>query len=246
VIQHTVTSHYDVLGLPSTATTEEIKRSFRKLARQCHPDVIGWKDPTKLVWAEERFKAISYAHDTLIDPIKRSHYDKSRSDSRQMYSYAYGYVPLDDDAYQLTGAVETAYDLAWDEFISKPFGWVEKSLRFYTRWEFVVSLALVVGAIAWFSTGHELSTLEMMRFLVTTRSMPDVESNIPFMGGLISLVMAFVVTLASTAYALIMHPYSRRHNADFMAQLIDHASNMLAMLGVVCITAGLIIGYNFF
>ena len=62
---------YQVLGVSKTASAEEIKRAFKKLARKYHPDVNP-DDRT----AEERFKEISFAADVLGDPEKRKRYDE--------------------------------------------------------------------------------------------------------------------------------------------------------------------------
>lgn len=62
--------YYEVLGLTKGATDEEIKRSFRKLAKQYHPDVN--KDPG----AEEKFKEIGEAYSVLSDPQKKAQYDQ--------------------------------------------------------------------------------------------------------------------------------------------------------------------------
>lgn len=64
---------YKELGISSGATQDEIKKAYRKLARDLHPD----KNPgdTK---AEERFKAVSEAHAVLADPEKRKEYDEAR------------------------------------------------------------------------------------------------------------------------------------------------------------------------
>ncbi|MES2309806.1 MAG: DnaJ C-terminal domain-containing protein [Verrucomicrobiota bacterium] len=62
--------YYDVLGLSRNASDEEIKKAFRKLARQYHPDVAKNK-----ATAEEKFKAINEAHEVLSDPEKRKKYD---------------------------------------------------------------------------------------------------------------------------------------------------------------------------
>ena len=61
--------YYASLGVERDATAEEIKKAYRKLARQYHPDVA------KEEGAEERFKEISEAYQTLSDPEKRQAYD---------------------------------------------------------------------------------------------------------------------------------------------------------------------------
>jgi len=61
--------YYAVLGVPKTASQEEIRRAYRKLARTHHPDVN--KDPG----AEERFKELGEAYAVLSDPEKRAAYD---------------------------------------------------------------------------------------------------------------------------------------------------------------------------
>lgn len=62
--------YYEVLGVSKTATDEEIKRAFRKLAKQYHPDVNKDAD------AEEKFKEIGEAYAVLSDPEKRRQYDQ--------------------------------------------------------------------------------------------------------------------------------------------------------------------------
>jgi molecular chaperone DnaJ len=68
---------YKVLEVPESANAEEIKRAFRKLARQYHPD----KNPDDAK-AEERMKEISEASDVLSDPKKRAEYDEVRKMAR--------------------------------------------------------------------------------------------------------------------------------------------------------------------
>src|SRR5437763_1348507 len=65
--------YYKTLGVGKNATDEEIKKAYRKLARQYHPD----RNPGDKK-AEERFKEISQAHDVLSDPEKRKAYDRGQ------------------------------------------------------------------------------------------------------------------------------------------------------------------------
>lgn len=63
--------YYTTLGVAREATPEEIKKAFRKLARQYHPDTAKDKKV-----AEEKFKEINEAHEVLSDPEKRRKYDQ--------------------------------------------------------------------------------------------------------------------------------------------------------------------------
>src|ERR1700726_5149074 len=83
--------YYEVLGLPRTATEEEIRKEYRKLARKHHPDV----NPGDKA-AEEKFKNLSEANEVLSDPKKRKIYD-------QLGFYSDNIVPATADAYARGG-----------------------------------------------------------------------------------------------------------------------------------------------
>ena len=63
--------YYAILGVKKTATAEEIRKAFRKLARKYHPDVNPGDKK-----AEEKFKELSEANDVLSDEKKRRIYDQ--------------------------------------------------------------------------------------------------------------------------------------------------------------------------
>ena len=70
--------YYEVLGVPRGASSEEIKKSFRTLARKFHPDVA--KDKKQ---AEEKFKEINEAYEVLSDPDKRKKFDELGANWKQ-------------------------------------------------------------------------------------------------------------------------------------------------------------------
>src|SRR6202161_2013578 len=82
---------YEILGVKKSASAEDIRKAFRKLARKYHPDVNpGDKS------AEEKFKALSEANDVLSDPKKRKIYD-------QVGFYSDNIDPATAEAYARSG-----------------------------------------------------------------------------------------------------------------------------------------------
>ena len=77
--------YYAVLGVPKNASAAEVKKAYRKLAQQHHPDTKQG-DPS----AEERFKEISAAYDVLGDPEKRKAYDQVRDMSASGFGPGFG------------------------------------------------------------------------------------------------------------------------------------------------------------
>jgi DnaJ-class molecular chaperone len=67
---------YQILGVARTASADEIRKAYRKLARKLHPD-LNPGDRS----AEERFKKVSAAHDLLSDPEKRARFDRGEIDA---------------------------------------------------------------------------------------------------------------------------------------------------------------------
>ena len=80
---------YEVLGVPKSATAEDIKQSYRKLAKKLHPDLNPGNKK-----AEQSFKEVSAAYDLLSDPEKKARFDRGEIDAsgaeqRQPFYKAY-------------------------------------------------------------------------------------------------------------------------------------------------------------
>ena len=99
-----MSDYYQLLGVDREAGSEEIKRAYRRLARQYHPDVNG-NDPE----AAERFKEISKAYSVLSDPEKRQRYD------------AYGEAGIDGFAGQ-AGDPFAGFGASFDDLLGAFFG----------------------------------------------------------------------------------------------------------------------------
>jgi DnaJ-class molecular chaperone len=69
----TTKDYYEILGVQRSASAEDIKKAYRKLAREHHPDMVKESDKSA---AEKRFKEINEAYQVLSDPQKRKMYDQ--------------------------------------------------------------------------------------------------------------------------------------------------------------------------
>lgn len=104
-------NYYEILGVPTDATSEEIKKEFRRLARKYHPDV----NPGDAS-AEEKFKDINEAHEVLSDPNKRSQYDqfskflKKKGTSRPVTRSASARNTFSRNGTSRTSTTEVDYD----------------------------------------------------------------------------------------------------------------------------------------
>jgi len=108
--------YYDILGVSSDATQDQIKRAYRKLARKYHPDVSEAAD------ADQRFKEVGEAYEVLKDGEKRAAYDQLGSGWQQGQDFR---PPPDWDAagYDFSGGGYTTADAAhFSDFFESLFG----------------------------------------------------------------------------------------------------------------------------
>ena len=81
-------TYYTVLGIPETATQEDVKRAYRNLIRQVHPDSVPNASPYWRRASEEKSKEINEAYGVLSDPHRRSGYDGQLARDRGSYESA--------------------------------------------------------------------------------------------------------------------------------------------------------------
>jgi curved DNA-binding protein len=114
--------YYQVLGVPKTARAEEIKKAYRKLAMQYHPD----RNPGKEQWANDKFKEINEAYAVLGDPEKRKQYDQfgTTGNVGDIFGSKYTSTTFDDLMKEFGGA-----GLGFD-FMDNIFGDVLKNRNF--------------------------------------------------------------------------------------------------------------------
>lgn len=118
--------YYEILGVPRTATADEIKKAFRKLARKYHPDVS--KEPN----AEARMQEINEANTVLSDPEKRAAYDQLGRNYQSGQDFR---PPPDWDAgFEFSGQGLSPEDAAnFSDFFAEIFGRMGGGHAFHTR-----------------------------------------------------------------------------------------------------------------
>ena len=115
---------YQVLGVKPDASADEIRKAYRKLAKQLHPDLNPGKPE-----AEARFKSISAAYDLLSDAEKRARYDRGEIDESGAERPRYSYRPHAEGAEGWKYQPEGEMDLGDLEDLFAAFGSAGRARR---------------------------------------------------------------------------------------------------------------------
>ncbi|CAM9341449.1 unnamed protein product [Bubo scandiacus] len=113
--------YYEVLGLQKSASQDDIRKSYHKLALKWHPD----KNPSNKEEAEKKFKAVAEAYKVLSDPQKRLCYDRSVKESRShresategcdsFFDSSYVLHDLEDIFREIFGGMDPFVHAFWD------------------------------------------------------------------------------------------------------------------------------------
>src|SRR5512141_1453222 len=108
---------YSVLGLKPTASPAEIKRAYRRLARRFHPD-INPGDPAAAV----RFREVSEAYETLVDPERRRRYDERGAVVEERVDAAFGFEGFDFSVEAAEGPRASTFGDLFAEVIQQGYG----------------------------------------------------------------------------------------------------------------------------
>lgn len=117
--------YYAILGVPRSATADDIKKAYRKMAMQFHPD----KNPGKEQWATEKFKEINEAFGVLGDTTKRKQYDQfgTPGNANDVFSSAQTSTTFEDLMKDFQGSGLRS------DFLDKMFGDMMKGKGFSFR-----------------------------------------------------------------------------------------------------------------
>ena len=104
--------YYEVLEVPKTATADELKKAYRKMAKKYHPDA----NPNNKAEAEAKFKEVNEAYEVLSDPQKRQMYDQFGFNGPQSSGFGGG-----NGYYSYTGGFD-GFDIDLEDIMSSIFG----------------------------------------------------------------------------------------------------------------------------
>ena len=238
---------YDDIGVSQTASLQEIKVAYRKLARTLHPDVSTLDPQT----AKILFGSVAQAYETLSDPEKRKVYDRRLNEPvapSWPNSSSPGYNPFETPAYEYQ-PYEPKWsaeklDGEWDKVISKPFEHSYTIRRFLMRHEWVWTMPIVAFFIWLFaSKGYTGASTAMISFAFTSYDQPTVSYH-PIIGAFIGVVVAAVVTITMTVHAKLTRRNKRKR--AYTGSLAREAYDTGATLYVILFFVGMTIGHFFF
>lgn len=110
--------HYDILGVPDSASATEIKRAYHKLARLYHPDRIGGNAGPEIVQKAERiFARITEAYQVLVDDFSREAYDRAGPEGKKQFGARAARKPVSkEEAASMERWAETYYKKGLEAF----------------------------------------------------------------------------------------------------------------------------------
>jgi len=251
-------THYETLGVARDATTEEIKKAFRKLARENHPDTLASLSeaaPQKVA-AETKMRHLTQAFDVLTDANKRRQYDlglvvPDLSDFTFTFTYSEPSTSSVDEA--MRRRRENAKKMAHDLLNEAKRASGDIQVRSSFLYNFVrimvgiarpLSLGLVIGYIVT-NVQNVINGGGISEILFATASNPDSFSIVPIIYGVVFSLLGRLVHFAFRVYVLTMVAvYEALPSlSELSAQLKRTTPGRFGTVGLI---VGLLVGHTFF
>jgi hypothetical protein len=255
-------THYEILGVAKDATTDDIKKAFRKLARENHPDTLTHLSETapQRVAAEETMRRLTQAYDVLSDATKRRSYDISLSSG----GFPPGFNPFSPDAgvpfwYDFTSSSEKYQnseasrqrlrDAAEHLRQTLKADLVDSRLRktFLYRLIFTTLLiarptnSLLFGVIVATFVTHLVSGMGVGEFLFATASHPEVFSIAPILTAFGFAMIGVVIRFVCVFYKAVVVEMYKALPVPAVYRLAYQAKRSSARM---FIASGLFLGFT--
>jgi DnaJ-domain-containing protein 1 len=270
------TTHYQTLGVPQDATAEQIKKAFRALARQYHPDTLGNDNPDspEMKEAGERFKRITHAHDILSDPAKRRSYDfelqrpsfPAEGGIRVDFNGQPGFVRFNTqmpDSLSQEDLFRLMHESLMAQMYGAPAGWsgfgffaqqhadllrAQAAIRRFTARIVAVDRIATLLAILFgvWVIITWISGTGLFQLLLSTASRPETESPIPIFGILIGLGVGMLVSTLVYLYAKRRWRHTGYELITLRVRMLKAVKDLSSTLLVLGSAAGLLVGRFFF
>lgn len=206
-------THYEVLNVAQSATTEQIKKAFRALARENHPDTLSRFSETdpKRVAAGEKMKRVTHAHDVLSNADKRREYDFSLMGRVPFQNRSQSSSSMTTEEMRRQGR-ERMKKAAEDNLRSFEMHMKDQNIRGSLLY-LLVNLTLLL-AIPWSSlvtvafgitfVAQLLSGVSIGGFFFSTVAQPEAVSLAPIVTALIAAVIGWVIRFACRFYLVVL------------------------------------------
>ena len=254
-------THYESLGVSQDATPEEIKKAFRKLARDNHSDVLADLPETspERVTAEAKMRRITYAYDVLSDAFERTQYDqKLRFENDHSFS---GNLDTDTDdstwwtqrIFSEQARAERARKLAFYLLVEAYDHSIRKSPLYWIMYIGAVlahslSLAAVCFGVVRFAALMSSGT-DLAEILTTTAGQPLAISVIPIQFGFGALLLAGALYLCEKLYEQTLRASAPTgwpvRSIDILSRHLKKRNFFLMTVPGVAM-CGIVFGYTFF
>ena len=234
---------YEVLNVSPNADQAQIRKEYRRLAREVHPDMSKLHPEV----AKQRFSEIAQAYEILGNADSRRSYDRSllepiRSTPNVQYTPpdpSYTYEPR---SYEYVKWDRDRIDYEWAAFASRPFAFSSKARSFLSRFEWLFGLGVfVVGVYIFVTEGLEGLMSAPMLFVLTSVDHPEGSIN-PLIGLGVGEGIAMLIVASMSIHAKLLRRSGHGGQGSITKQADATFTPLVIILGII----GIGVGHFFF